>query len=74
MDENEIAVWGKRFFEFIDRTTMYRLMFYYLLALFVAASLSSAAGYLSFSPLALLWSAVVFVISAWLVNKLFAVD
>lgn len=73
MRRNESPSWGKHSFKsFIDRTTMYRLMLYYLLALFVAALVASAAGTFSFSPVALLWSAVVLTISAWLVNKLFA--
>ncbi|TSA44226.1 oxidoreductase, partial [bacterium] len=57
---------------FIDRTTMYRLVLYYLLVLFVAALAASAAGFLSFSPLALLWSAVVLLMWSWLVNEFFA--
>lgn len=51
---------------------MYRLMFYYLLALFIAALSLSAAGYLHISFSALLWSASVLVISSWLSNKIFA--
>ncbi len=73
MDRNVSLVWGKDTLKsFIDRTTMYRLMLYYLLVLFVAALAASAANYFSFSPLDLLWSAVVLIISAVLSNRLFA--
>lgn len=51
---------------------MYRLMLYYLLALFIAALSLSAAGYIHISFSALLWSASVLVVSSRLSNKLFA--
>lgn len=66
-------VWGKNALKsFIDRTTMYRLMLYYLLAMVIAALAASAAGYLPISLSALLWSAFVLAVSSWLSNKLFA--
>jgi ferredoxin-NADP reductase len=57
---------------FIDRTTMYRLVLYYLLALFVAVLLFSIIGVLPYSSDALLWSLLVLVMWSWLVNELFA--
>ena len=72
MDGNVLTVWGQFFKSFIDRTTMYRLMLYYLLALFIAALSLSAVGYLHISLSSLLWSASVLAISSWLSNKLFA--
>ncbi|MBI4065880.1 hypothetical protein HY412_01670 [Candidatus Kaiserbacteria bacterium] len=72
MSGNVSLFWGERLKLFIDRTTMYRLMLYYLLALFGAALATSAAGYLSFSPLALLWSTAVLLCVSLLVNKFFA--
>ncbi len=58
---------------FIDRTTMYRLMLYYLCMLFIAALIFGATGVLPFvAPTALLWSAVVLIASAWVANTFFA--
>ncbi len=57
---------------FIDRTTMYRLVLYYLLALFSAALLFSIVGILPYSSDTLLWSALVLLVSAWLSNEFFA--
>ena len=51
---------------------MYRLVLYYLLVLFVAALFYSISGVLPHSPNALLWSVLVLMLSAWLVNELFA--
>ncbi len=56
----------------INRTTMYRLVLYYLLVLFVVALVASAASVLPFTPVALLWSFLVFSIVAWLANELIA--
>ena len=73
MRGNALTVWGKQSIKsFIDRTTMYRLMLYYLLTLFIAALAASAAGYFSAPFSALLWSVAVLSISAWISNKLFA--
>lgn len=70
---NRNSLWGEQILKsFIDRTTMYRLMLYYLLVLFIAALATSAAGYLNISFSALLWSIAVLVISSWLSNKFFA--
>jgi ferredoxin-NADP reductase len=57
---------------FIDRTTMYRLVLYYLLVLFGAAVFFGMAGILPYSSDALLWSALVLIVWAWLVNEFFA--
>lgn len=57
---------------FIDRTTMYRLVLYYLLVLFVVALFFSIAGVLPYSSDALLWSAAVLLVWAWLANEFFA--
>ena len=65
MGINESLVCGKSALKkFIDRTTMYRLMLYYLLVLFVVS--------LPFYSVALIWSTVVLIISSWLSNRLFA--
>ncbi|NNM83736.1 hypothetical protein HKL94_00745 [Candidatus Parcubacteria bacterium] len=60
------------FKSFIDRTTMYRLVLYYLLVLFVVALFFSTIGVLPYSPETLLWSALVLSVSAWFVNEFFA--
>ncbi|MDP2655916.1 MAG: hypothetical protein Q8P17_05445 [bacterium] len=66
MGINESLVCGKSALKkFIDRTTMYRLMLYYLLVLFVVAL------FFSFS-VSLLWSAVVLLVASWLSNTFFA--
>jgi ferredoxin-NADP reductase/Na+-translocating ferredoxin:NAD+ oxidoreductase RnfD subunit len=53
---------------YIDRTTMYRLVLYYLTALYVVAVLFSAVGVLPYAPLDLVWSLVVILIASWVVN------
>lgn len=73
MEGSKNFVWGERALKgFIDRTTTYRLMFYYLLLLFVAAVSLGAAGVLPYAPAALVSSLVVLAVSAWLVNTLLA--
>lgn len=57
---------------FIDRTTMYRLVLYYLLVLYAAALVFGTIGLLPYAPLALIWSGVVLLVSAWLANTFFA--
>ena len=57
---------------FVDRTTMYRLVLYYLLALFGAAVFFSIIGVLPYSSDALFWSAIVLLMWAWLTNEFFA--
>jgi ferredoxin-NADP reductase len=51
---------------------MYRLVLYYLLVLYVAALGFGAAGVLPYTPLALVWSGAVLVVSAWVANTFFA--
>lgn len=73
MDKKERALWGERVLKsFIDRTTMYRLVLYYLLALLFAATLLSAVGILPYSPVAILSSATVLLAVSWLANTFFA--
>ena len=57
---------------FIDRTTMYRLVLYYLLVLFIVALVYGALGILPYAPLALLWSIVVLLSMSWITNEFFA--
>ena len=73
MPGNNTFVWGEKVLkEFIDRTTTYRLMLYYLLVLFVAALCFGAIGVLPYSPIALLWSAGVLITVSWAANTFFA--
>jgi ferredoxin-NADP reductase len=66
MGINESLVCGKNMLkECINRTTMYRLVLFYLLILFVVAL------FFSFS-VSLLWSAVVLLVASWLSNTFFA--
>ncbi|MDO8593675.1 MAG: hypothetical protein Q7R59_02170 [bacterium] len=66
MDKNVRQAWGENTLKsFIDRTTMYRLMLYYLLILFAVATFL-------YDPLALIWSALVITAFAWLADILFA--
>lgn len=57
---------------FIDRTTMYRMVLYYLMVLFVAALMFGAVGVLSIAPANLLWSFVVLALVAWMTNEALA--
>lgn len=56
----------------LDRVTMYRLLLYYLIGLVLIAAGLSAWGYLHFSPIALLFSAVYLVAVCWISNHVFA--
>lgn len=58
--------------DFLNKTTMYRLVLYYLLLLLSAAVILSAFGLLSFSPIALLASAALIVAVSFLTNLIFA--
>lgn len=57
---------------FLNKTTMYRLVLYYLIALILGALVLSAFGKLPFSPVSLLYSTILIVIVCWLANTLFA--
>ena len=56
----------------IDRTTMYRLVLYYLLALFVGAFLLGMFRLVAIDPTALAFSAVLVTGVSWLANRVFA--
>ena len=56
----------------LNRITMYRLVFYYLLALLVSACLLSAFGYMPYSALNIAASAVFLVAVSYFVNSIFA--
>lgn len=58
--------------KFIDRTTMYRLVLYVLLTLFVLAVIESAAGVLPYTPQELLFTATILCASAWIINEFVA--
>ncbi|MCL5666301.1 MAG: RnfABCDGE type electron transport complex subunit D [Patescibacteria group bacterium] len=57
---------------FLNRTTMYRLVLYYLEFLLAAAFTLSIFGVLPFRPLALAFSLFVLLAVSWAVNKIFA--
>ena len=57
---------------FIDRTTMYRLVLYYLLVLFVAALIFGAIGMLPYAPISIIWSGIVLLLAAWVTNTFFS--
>jgi ferredoxin-NADP reductase/Na+-transporting NADH:ubiquinone oxidoreductase subunit NqrB len=57
---------------FIDRTTMYRLVLYYLLVLLVAGIAFGVVGILPYAPLSIIWSAFVLILSAWLASLFFS--
>ncbi len=57
---------------FIDRTTMYRLVLYYLLTLLAAAVLLGALGVLPYAPLVLLYATGVLLAAAWISNEILA--
>lgn len=56
----------------IDGVSMYRLLLYYLIGLLLAAIGLSAVGDLHYSPVNIAVSAIVMVITCWLVNKVLA--
>lgn len=56
----------------LDRTTMYRLLIYYLVALLGVAMVLSAFGYLPYNPLYIALSAGYIVFICWLTNKIFS--
>ncbi len=70
MSGNQSLGWGERARRFVDRTTTYRLMLYYLLVLFVAALLFGIARVLPYGPLTLLWSAAVLLVVTGVTNTL----
>lgn len=58
--------------DILDRTTMYRVVLYYLLFLLGAASALGFFGLLPYSPLQIIVSSLFLVVLCWVVNKLFA--
>ena len=58
--------------KFLDKLTMYRLVLYYLLLLFVIAFGYSIIGILHFNPFQLVFSTVFLVIVSWVTNKIFS--
>lgn len=62
----------KKIDNFLNQITMYRLILYYLTALWLVALVASYFGVLSFGPLALLFSTVILIVVSWLVNWLCA--
>lgn len=56
----------------LDRVTMYQLVLYYLLILLGAAVGLSALGYLSFNPLAIVFSAGYLSLICWTTNLVFS--
>lgn len=57
---------------FLNNTTMYRLVLYYLLVVLGWASVLSLFGLLSFNIFALLFSTLVMLAVGWVTNKIFA--
>lgn len=56
----------------LDRTTMYRLVLYVLLALLGLAMLLAALNLLHFSPFALLFTTIFLVVICWATNTIFS--
>lgn len=57
---------------FLDRITMYRLVFYYLIVLVAIAAGLSAFGVLSYEPAAVIGSALYLTAVCWLTSKVFS--
>lgn len=55
--------------DFLNKTTMYRLLIYYLGALLLVATI---VGHLGFSTTALLISTTILLIACWAINRIFA--
>ena len=62
----------KKIDDFLNGITMYRLVLYYLSALWLWAFALSVLGKLAFSPLALLFSLIIAVAISWIANLIFA--
>jgi ferredoxin-NADP reductase len=58
--------------DFLNKTTMYRLLIYYLGGLLIVAFIVSLFGNLSFSPTALLVSTAILLVACWGINRVFA--
>ena len=56
---------------FLNTTTMYRLVLYVVLMLIVAALVLCSFGLLPYNPLALLYSTIILIAVSWITNKLF---
>lgn len=57
---------------FLNKTTMYRLVVYYLGVLLLAAGVFASIGWLPFSPVHLIASTTFLIAACWLINALFA--
>ncbi len=57
---------------FLNKTTMYRLVLYYLIALLIVAAVFGYFGLLPYEPGAIIFSAIFLVAVCWLTNELFA--
>ena len=57
---------------FLNRITMYRLVLYYLIVLFIAAVFFSLIGILPFHIFGLIFSAFIILVSCWISNFVFA--
>jgi ferredoxin-NADP reductase/Na+-translocating ferredoxin:NAD+ oxidoreductase RnfD subunit len=58
--------------DFLNNTTMYRLLIYYLGGLLVIAFIVSSFGNLGFNPVALLISTAILFAACWTINRVFA--
>lgn len=58
--------------DFLNKTTMYRLLIYYLGGLLAVACIVGLFGNLGFSPVALLLSIAILLIACWSINRVFA--
>lgn len=57
---------------FLNRTTMYRLVLYFLVGLLIVAGVYSFFGVLPFQPMALLFSTVFILVVCWALDKFLA--
>ncbi len=58
--------------KFLNRITMYRLVLYVLVALLLFAGIASTFGFLSFSPMELVWSVALITTISLISNAIFA--
>ena len=58
--------------KFLNQTTMYRLVLYFLIVLNLVTIFASSLGILPYKPLDILLSTLILVVSSWLVNKALA--
>jgi len=62
----------KKIDNFLNKTTMYKTVLYYVMALWICALVLSVFGFLPYTPLSMLISIAILLLTAWATNNIFA--